>query len=66
MEFCNLDYILDRGLFIDLYFDDFWVWGERLVIVNFFSDSLLIFLVSGDISNIEVFVLMLRRFLIIV
>ena len=42
-EQCNLDYLPERGSAIDFHFDDFWLWGERLVIVNLLSDSFLIF-----------------------
>nr|XP_058948192.1 alpha-ketoglutarate-dependent dioxygenase alkB homolog 4-like isoform X2 [Pocillopora verrucosa] len=66
VELCNLEYTPDRGSSIDPHFDDFWVWGERLVTVNLLSDSLLTFSVSGDTSNIEVSVPMPRRSLIIV
>ena len=66
VELCNLEYTPDRGSSIDPHFDDFWVWGERLVTVNLLSDSLLTFSVNGDTSNIEVSVPMPRRSLIIV
>lgn len=66
VELCNLEYTPDRGSSIDPHFDDFWVWGERLVTINLLSDSSLTFSVSGDTSHIEVSVPMPRRSLIIV
>jgi len=63
VELCNLEYMPERGSSIDPHFDDFWVWGERLVTLNLLSESLLTF--SRD-DNIEVAVPMPRRSLIIV
>ncbi|XP_033116264.1 alpha-ketoglutarate-dependent dioxygenase alkB homolog 4-like isoform X2 [Anneissia japonica] len=41
VELCNLDYNPSRGSAIDPHFDDFWLWGERLVTLNLLSDSYL-------------------------
>ncbi|XP_071945444.1 alpha-ketoglutarate-dependent dioxygenase alkB homolog 4-like [Antedon mediterranea] len=41
VELCNLDYDPSRGSAIDPHFDDFWLWGERLVTLNLLSDSYL-------------------------
>ncbi|XP_035690677.1 alpha-ketoglutarate-dependent dioxygenase alkB homolog 4-like [Branchiostoma floridae] len=41
VEQCHLDYDPSRGSAIDPHFDDFWLWGERLVTVNLLADSVL-------------------------
>lgn len=64
VELCNLEYTPDRGSCIDPHFDDFWVWGDRLVTLNLLSQSTLTFSDSGH--NTEVAVPMPRRSLIIV
>ena len=64
VELCNLDYIPERGSSIDPHFDDFWVWGERLVTLNLLSDTILTF--SNDEHYMEVAVPMPSRSLIIV
>jgi len=37
VEQCNLDYDPARGSAIDPHFDDFWVWGERLLTLSLLS-----------------------------
>lgn len=65
VELCNLEYCRSRGAHIDPHFDDFWLWGERLVTLNLLSDSVLTF--TTDFSpGIAVKVPLLRRSLIIV
>ena len=64
VELCNLEYIPERGSSIDPHFDDFWVWGERLVTLNLLSDSILTFSNGGH--DTEVAVPMPARSLIIV
>lgn len=64
VELCNLEYMPERGSSIDPHFDDFWVWGERLVTLNLLSGSTLTF--SSDGGDIEVAVSIPRRSLIIV
>ncbi|XP_007894648.1 alpha-ketoglutarate-dependent dioxygenase alkB homolog 4 [Callorhinchus milii] len=41
VEQCNLDYRPERGSSIDPHFDDWWLWGERLVSVNLLADTTL-------------------------
>lgn len=41
IELCNLEYDPKRGSSIDPHFDDMWVWGERLVTLNYLSDTIL-------------------------
>ena len=43
VEQCNLQYHPDQGSSIDFHFDDFWLWGERLIIINLLSDSAMLF-----------------------
>lgn len=43
IEQCHLEYIPERGSSIDPHFDDWWVWGERLVTLNLLSSSYIIF-----------------------
>ena len=39
VEMCNLDYQPSKGAAIDPHFDDFWLWGERLVTLNLLSET---------------------------
>ncbi|KAM8797411.1 alpha-ketoglutarate-dependent dioxygenase alkB homolog 4 [Eudromia elegans] len=41
VEQCNLDYMPERGSAIDPHFDDWWLWGERLVSLNLLSKTVL-------------------------
>ncbi|KAL9826197.1 alpha-ketoglutarate-dependent dioxygenase alkB homolog 4 [Geothlypis trichas] len=41
VEQCNLDYRPERGSAIDPHFDDWWLWGERLVSLNLLSETVL-------------------------
>ncbi|XP_064464009.1 alpha-ketoglutarate-dependent dioxygenase alkB homolog 4-like [Ornithodoros turicata] len=41
VELCNLDYEPDRGSCIDPHYDDWWLWGSRLVTFNLLSDTVL-------------------------
>ena len=43
VELCNLEYLPERGSAIDAHFDDWWLWGERLVTLNLLSDTVLTF-----------------------
>ena len=64
MELCNLEYVNDRGSAIDPHFDDFWLWGERLITLNMLSDTFLT--MSKDSSPNVVHIPMPRRSLIVV
>lgn len=64
VELCNLDYTPERGSSIDPHYDDFWLWGERLVTLNLLSPSVLTF--SDDEHRFEVAVPMPQRSLIVV
>ncbi|XP_067864109.1 alpha-ketoglutarate-dependent dioxygenase alkB homolog 4 isoform X2 [Heptranchias perlo] len=41
VEQCNLEYRPEQGSAIDPHFDDWWLWGERLVSVNLLSETIL-------------------------
>lgn len=43
VELCNLEYLPQRGSAIDAHYDDWWLWGERLVTLNLLSDTVLTF-----------------------
>ncbi|XP_060072680.1 alpha-ketoglutarate-dependent dioxygenase alkB homolog 4-like [Ylistrum balloti] len=64
VELCNLEYSPLRGSAIDPHFDDFWLWGERLVTLNLLSDTFLYFVKDGE--DMEVKVPLYQRSLIIV
>ncbi|ESO98686.1 hypothetical protein LOTGIDRAFT_142409 [Lottia gigantea] len=65
VELCNLEYIPERGSAIDPHYDDFWLWGERLVTINLISETVLYFINDQD-SNIEVQVTLPPRSLVVV
>ncbi|KAJ8312918.1 hypothetical protein KUTeg_010291 [Tegillarca granosa] len=65
VEQCNLEYTQERGSAIDPHFDDFWLWGERLVTLNLLSDSVLC-MTKDDSPDIEIHVPLTRRSLIVV
>ena len=65
VEQCHLEYTSERGSAIDPHFDDFWLWGERLVTVNLLSDTILYF-ICDEHPNVEVYVPMKRRSLLVV
>ena len=62
VEQCNLDYKPELGSSIDFHFDDFWLWGERLIIINMLSDTHMLF--KNEEKYIKV--PMLRRSLLII
>lgn len=41
VELCNLDYQPSRGAAIDPHKDDSWLWGDRLVTINYLSSTIL-------------------------
>lgn len=65
VELCNLEYSSDRGAAIDPHFDDFWLWGDRLVTLNLLSTSVLSF-TSDAYPGVVVSVPLPRRSLILV
>ncbi len=65
VELCNLEYVPDRGSAIDPHFDDFWLWGERLVTLNLLSETVLT-MTHDDHPNIEVAIVIPPRSLIVV
>ncbi|KAH9525424.1 Alpha-ketoglutarate-dependent dioxygenase alkB 4 [Bulinus truncatus] len=65
VELCNLEYSSDRGAHIDPHFDDFWLWGERLVTLNLLANTYLTF-THEAYPDVEVRVPLVRRSLIVV
>jgi len=65
VELCNLDYHPSRGSQIVPHFDDFWVWGDRLVTINLLSDTILT-MTCDERPGLEVLVPMPARSLIVV
>ncbi|XP_062600194.1 alpha-ketoglutarate-dependent dioxygenase alkB homolog 4-like [Saccostrea cucullata] len=65
VEQCNLEYVPERGASIDPHYDDFWLWGERLVTLNLGSDTILC-MTSSECPDVSVHVPMCRRSLIVV
>lgn len=63
VELCNLEYIPERGSSIDPHFDDFWLWGERLVTINLLSSTVIT--MSNDDTRTEIDVELPRRSLVI-
>lgn len=61
VELCNLDYHPERGSAIDPHFDDWWLWGERIVIVNLLSDVTMTFTDNDRQPNAVVKVSFPRR-----
>jgi alkylated DNA repair protein alkB family protein 4 len=65
IELCNLLYKHERGASIDPHFDDFWLWGERLVTINLLSDTFLT--LTRILENVKIEILIpLKRFSLIV
>ena len=65
VEQCHLEYTPERGSAIDPHFDDFWLWGDRLVTVNLLSDTYLYF-ICDEFPSVEVKVLLKPRSLVVV
>ncbi|KAK6184268.1 hypothetical protein SNE40_006769 [Patella caerulea] len=63
VELCNLEYVPERGSAIDPHFDDFWLWGERLVTINLLSDTILCF-THTEKPDLEIHVKLKRRSLV--
>ena len=64
VELCHLEYCPERGSSIDPHFDDFWLWGERLVTVNLLSQTILTLTKPND-SEIEIRIDLPARSLIV-
>lgn len=52
VELCNLKYSPERGSCIDPHFDDFWLWGERLVTLNLRGPTVLTFSRAQDFIDL--------------
>lgn len=66
VELCNLDYQPERGSSIDPHFDDWWLWGERLVTLNLLIDTMLTFNNESQYPGVIVRVPIPRRAVIVV
>ncbi|XP_070788183.1 alpha-ketoglutarate-dependent dioxygenase alkB homolog 4 [Pituophis catenifer annectens] len=60
VEQCNLDYAPERGSAIDPHWDDWWLWGERLVSLNLLSDTVLSMSCDSE-DNLQLFPLVLHE-----
>ncbi|KAI0227570.1 Alkylated DNA repair protein alkB-like protein 4 [Lamellibrachia satsuma] len=65
VELCNLEYTPERGSSIDPHFDDFWIWGDRLVTLNLLSATVHT-MTMDSLPGIEVAVALPRRCLVVV
>ncbi|XP_054857375.1 alpha-ketoglutarate-dependent dioxygenase alkB homolog 4 [Eublepharis macularius] len=54
VEQCNLDYDPKRGSAIDPHWDDWWLWGERLVSLNLLSSTVLSMSCDSE-GNLQLF-----------
>ena len=52
VEQCNLDYKPEVGSSIDPHRDDCWLWGERIVIINLLSDTMMNFTSETSLVNV--------------
>ncbi|XP_070591313.1 alpha-ketoglutarate-dependent dioxygenase alkB homolog 4 [Erythrolamprus reginae] len=60
VEQCNLDYDPERGSAIDPHWDDWWLWGERLVSLNMLSDTVLSMSCDSE-DTLQLFPLVLQE-----
>ena len=65
VELCNLEYTPERGSSIDPHFDDFWIWGDRLVTLNLLSATVHT-MTMDSLPGVEVAVALPRRCLVVV
>ena len=65
IELCHIEYVPERGSSIDPHFDDFWLWGPRLITLNLLSTSVLTFTKDSEIG-VAIDVPMPARSLIVV
>ena len=65
VELCNLRYESERGACIDPHYDDFWLWGERLISINLLANTFLT-LIPDDQNGSEVFIPLKRRSMVII
>ena len=63
VEMCNLEYEPSKGSAIDPHFDDFWLWGERLVTINLLSETC--YTLTQSNSNREIIISLPARSLIV-
>ena len=70
VELCNLKYDSERASCIDPHFDDWWLWGERLITLSLLSNTFYTLTPGKEIIDLvgdcEVFVPVKRQSLIVV
>lgn len=66
VEFCILEYTPERGSYIRPHYDDFWVWGDRLITVNLLSETILRLTKEFKIPPYEIAIRMPARSLIVI
>ena len=65
VELCNLEYDSERGSAIASHFDDFWLWGERLVTLNMLTETKHTMTIDSR-PHIEVLITLPPRSLVVV
>lgn len=66
VEFCILEYTPERGSYIRPHYDDFWIWGDRLITVNLLSETSLRLTKEFHIPPYEMQIKMPARSLVII
>lgn len=66
VEFCILEYTPSRGSYIRPHYDDFWIWGDRLITVNLLSDTILRLTKEFHVPPYEIFIRMPARSLVVI
>lgn len=66
VEFCILEYTLQRGSYIRPHYDDKWIWGDRLVTVNLLSETILRLTKEFNLPPYEIAIKMPARSLVII
>lgn len=69
VELCNLKYEPSRAACIDPHFDDFWLWGDRLITFNLMSNTILTLTPGPEIEkkfeDCQIFLPLARRCVIV-
>lgn len=66
VEFCILEYTPERGSYIRPHYDDFWIWGDRLLTVNLLSETALRLTKEFRIPPYEILIRMPARSLVVI
>lgn len=67
VELCNLRYEVNRAACIDPHYDDFWLWGDRLITINMLANTILTLTPGVEVmnQNCQVFLPMAKQSLLI-